>query len=179
MRYSGCISPLCAIRLRLPCTLGGPDSGVNIGDCPGISYWLPPISKSLPNAAIHSWPEARPMARPSLWTITLGSNSNTLRTGPRRISRFWCCRQRRREDFLWLCGNFIPWKRGRLVASSRILSARHCQHRCLTPRRHNRNGTASGMFVQNSSVRHEQILANIQWKAQSMQILSSCTMSIV
>ena len=81
LRYGGCISPLRAIRLRLPCTVGGPDSGVNIGDCLGISYWLAPISKSLPNAAILSWPEAQPMARPSLSTITLGSNSNTFRTG--------------------------------------------------------------------------------------------------
>ena len=31
-----------------------------------------------------------------------------------QILMFWSwCRQRRWEDFLWLCGKFIPWKRSR------------------------------------------------------------------
>ena len=76
---------------------------------------------------LNPWPDHH--SRPLPW----GQTPTLSEPGPRRISRFWCCRQRRREDFLWLCGNFILWKRGRLVASSSILSARHCQHRCLTP----------------------------------------------
>ena len=43
-----------------------------------------------------------------------------------QILMFWrWCRQRRWEDFLRLCGKFIPWKRARpVVASSCILSTR-------------------------------------------------------
>ena len=48
------LAPLHAIRLGPSCTLAVPNRAENIGDCPGISYWLPPISKSLPNAAIRT-----------------------------------------------------------------------------------------------------------------------------
>ena len=41
-----------------------------------------------------------------------------------QILMFWSwCRQRRWEDFLRLCGKFIPWKRARPVVASCLRDA--------------------------------------------------------
>ena len=61
-----------------------------------------------------------------------------------QILMFWSwCRQRRWEDFLRLCGKFIPWKRARAGGGILVHPVYEtlCQHRCLRSR-HNRNTAA-------------------------------------
>ena len=94
------------------------------------------------------------MARPSLWTITLGSNSNTLRTRATTYLKILMLPSKKTGGLpvaLWQLHSVETGPLGR------ILEYPVCQTLSTSlsyTRRHNRNGTASGMFVQNSNIRY-------------------------